>query len=202
MEVRIDSSKIFMKLIPCFMRKSIQNIVSCLQIRVNLRRRQTLNRVQGRLLGLTMQIKKSVAREVAQRYQKARKTERGRILDEFVALTGYCRTYASWLLRNCGRKIVIDRLLRPERKKLELKSKARTKPGTLLKHQTCLPCRYRQVPIRTFSEWDDKRPGFSCLCGARRQVEMDLVGHDWRKYQRRLCSNSEGYGYNYYLGGG
>ncbi|MBT9165319.1 MAG: hypothetical protein DDT23_01336 [candidate division WS2 bacterium] len=182
---------------------------------------------------------------MAQRYQKARKKERGRILDEFVALSGYCRTYASWLLRNCGRKIVlsgregrrvilvgelikgikrrkekvydeevlkalkkiwfimnfscgkrlsptlswlipkleshgelklqeevreklfkisastIDRLLRPERKKLELKSRARTKPGTLLKHQ---------IPIRTFSEWDDKRPGF---------LEMDLVYHKY-----------------------
>jgi hypothetical protein len=35
-----------------------------------------------------------------------------------------------------------------------------TKPGTLLK---------RQIPIRTFAEWDDKRPGF---------VELDLVQHD------------------------
>ncbi len=35
-----------------------------------------------------------------------------------------------------------------------------TKPGTLLK---------RQIPIRTFAEWDDKRPGFA---------EIDLVQHD------------------------
>jgi len=35
-----------------------------------------------------------------------------------------------------------------------------TKPGTLLKHQ---------IPIRTYADWDDKRPGF---------VEMDLVQHD------------------------
>ena len=54
----------------------------------------------------------------------------------------------------------VDRLLRPERKRFELKSRARTKPGTLLKHQ---------VPIRTFSEWDEGRPGF---------LEIDLVGHD------------------------
>lgn len=35
-----------------------------------------------------------------------------------------------------------------------------TKPGTLLKHQ---------IPIRTFADWDDKRPGFA---------EIDLVQHD------------------------
>ena len=35
-----------------------------------------------------------------------------------------------------------------------------TKPGTLLKHQ---------IPIRTYAEWDDKRPGFG---------EIDLVPHD------------------------
>jgi len=54
----------------------------------------------------------------------------------------------------------VDRLLRLERKKYELKSGARTKPGTLLKHQ---------VPIRAFSEWDEGRPRF---------LEIDLVGHD------------------------
>lgn len=54
----------------------------------------------------------------------------------------------------------IDRLLGPERKKYQLKGRAHTKPGTLLKHQ---------IPIRTFSEWDELRPGF---------LEIDLVGHD------------------------
>lgn len=53
-----------------------------------------------------------------------------------------------------------DRLLAPERKKMTLKSRSKTKPGSLLKHQ---------VPIRTFADWDDVRPGF---------CEMDLVGHD------------------------
>ena len=53
----------------------------------------------------------------------------------------------------------IDRLLADERKKMELKSRSGTKPGTLLKHQ---------VPIRTFSEWDESKPGF---------VEIDLVSH-------------------------
>ncbi len=35
-----------------------------------------------------------------------------------------------------------------------------TKPGTLLKHQ---------IPVRTFADWDDRRPGFG---------EIDLVQHD------------------------
>lgn len=194
-------------------------------------------------MGLTMHEKKAVTREVVKRYQKASKKQKGLMLTEFIALTGYHRTYASWLLRNMGRKITLkvkgkrvttvlgearksrrhkarkygdrisnilrslwelsdylcgkrlvpfirtalprlekfgeirvdeetrdkllmlsaataDRLLSADKKKLALKSRARTKPGTLLKHQ---------IPIRTFSEWEEQRPGF---------CEMDLVGHD------------------------
>jgi hypothetical protein len=40
------------------------------------------------------------------------------------------------------------------------KSRSRTKPGTLLKDQ---------IPIRTWAEWNEDRPGFT---------EMDLVAHD------------------------
>jgi hypothetical protein len=54
----------------------------------------------------------------------------------------------------------IDRLLKPERRKYELRGRAGTKPGTLLK---------KQIPIRTFAEWDEQCPGF---------VEIDLVAHD------------------------
>jgi len=54
----------------------------------------------------------------------------------------------------------IDRLLAEEKKTLSAGSRSHTKPGTLLKSQ---------IPIRTFSEWDDARPGF---------VEIDLVAHD------------------------
>jgi hypothetical protein len=53
-----------------------------------------------------------------------------------------------------------DRILGPERRKYQLRGRSQTKPGTLLKHQ---------IPIRTFSEWDQQRPGF---------VELDLVAHD------------------------
>jgi hypothetical protein len=54
----------------------------------------------------------------------------------------------------------IDRLLRAERRKYELRGRSRTKPGTLLKHQ---------IPIRTFAEWDEQQPGFA---------EVDLVAHE------------------------
>lgn len=54
----------------------------------------------------------------------------------------------------------IDRLLAPDRKSLNGIAKARTKPGTLLKSQ---------IPIKTFSDWNERRPGF---------VEIDLVAHE------------------------
>jgi hypothetical protein len=54
----------------------------------------------------------------------------------------------------------VDRLLQPERRKHQLRGRAHTKPGTLLKHQ---------IPIRTFAEWDEAQPGFA---------EIDLVAHD------------------------
>jgi hypothetical protein len=52
-----------------------------------------------------------------------------------------------------------DRLLQRERKGYQLHGLGTTKPGTLLKEQ---------IPIRTFSDWDDARPGF---------LEIDLVAH-------------------------
>jgi hypothetical protein len=54
----------------------------------------------------------------------------------------------------------IDRLLAPDRAKMEVRGRSGTKPGTLLRHP---------IPIRTFTEWDNARPGF---------LEIDLVGHD------------------------
>ncbi len=186
---------------------------------------------------LTMRERKRIIEMTAGRYRLGRKKEKGLILDEFTALTGYGRSYARLVLRNwgrivkmgngvrvrggpskregvryydepvakalatvwrimdyiCGKRLApvlgemtellvckgelkctsetrerlarmsaatIDRLLKPERKKYQLKGRSHTKPGTLLKHQ---------IPIRTFSEWDDAQPGF---------LEIDLVGHD------------------------
>lgn len=53
----------------------------------------------------------------------------------------------------------IDRLLKPDRKRLEIKGRSGTKPGTLLKHQ---------IPVRIFTPWDEQSPGF---------LEIDLVAH-------------------------
>jgi hypothetical protein len=54
----------------------------------------------------------------------------------------------------------IDRLLAPSRKRYLLRARSQTKPGTLLKHQ---------IPIRTFADWNELRPGF---------LEIDLVSHE------------------------
>ena len=54
----------------------------------------------------------------------------------------------------------IDRGLCKEKQKFKLKGRSHTKPGSLLKHQ---------IPIRTFSQWQDLKLGY---------VQVDLVGHD------------------------
>ncbi|MDQ2668947.1 MAG: hypothetical protein M3Z05_23560 [Gemmatimonadota bacterium] len=52
-----------------------------------------------------------------------------------------------------------DRLLASTRRAALPRGRTTTKPGSLLKHQ---------IPIRTFADWDDDRPGF---------LEIDLVSH-------------------------
>jgi hypothetical protein len=54
----------------------------------------------------------------------------------------------------------IDRRLQGPKVLVEFRGRSHTKPGSLLKSQ---------IPIRTWSEWDEARPGF---------VEIDLVGHE------------------------
>jgi hypothetical protein len=63
----------------------------------------------------------------------------------------------------------IDRLLKDEKKKNRIKGNSYTKPGRLLKSQ---------IPIRTFTDWDEKKPGF---------VEVDLVGHDGGNTRGDFC---------------
>ncbi|QWR78191.1 hypothetical protein [Candidatus Magnetomonas plexicatena] len=46
---------------------------------------------------LTMKERQAVTRVNAQRYKKVSKKQKGTILDEFVALTGYDRCYAGYL---------------------------------------------------------------------------------------------------------
>lgn len=161
-----------------------------------------------------------------ERYLRASKKEKGRILDEFVSVTLYHRKSAIRLLhrkprglpwrrrgrprqygsrtvealkvaweatdRLCSRRLqpflpelikvlrrhgeklmnaevevqlchispsTIDRLLRPYRRLGGRRPFSTTKPGSLLKHS---------IPIRTFADWEENRPGF---------LEVDLVAH-------------------------
>ena len=215
-----------------------------------MKKEEILKRFRGgAFMSLTLDERRVVIRETAVRYNKERKKEKEKILDEFVCLTGYNRCYASYVLRTydgkknaviygkdgkrvvfvadrrkkdkeekrtreriyeedvlgpliylwhmsdyiCGKRLkpyiketlpqlkqfneinidknteekllsispaTIDRLLKKEKQKFNLKVRALTKPGTLLKHS---------IPIRTFADWNERVPGF---------VEVDLVGHD------------------------
>ena len=62
------------------------------------------------------------------------------------------------LLRQASRS-TLGRILAPARAQYPLRGATITRPGTRLKHE---------IPIRTFTEWDDARPGF---------LEVDLVAH-------------------------
>lgn len=50
-------------------------------------------------MGLTMQEKKKIARITSERYIHSSKSQRSVIIDEFVATTGYNRSYATYVLR-------------------------------------------------------------------------------------------------------
>ena len=65
-------------------------------------------------------------------------------------------------LRECLQEMnasTIDRLLKPYRRLGLRRPFSTTKPGSLLK---------AAIPIRTFTEWNENRPGF---------LEIDLVAH-------------------------
>jgi len=76
---------------------------------------------------LTMTERKKATAVVAVCYQKARKKEKGVILDEFTQLTGYGRRYAAYVLRCHGKKVRIN--------------KKRIKGDRLLLHPICLAIR-------------------------------------------------------------
>jgi len=63
----------------------------------------------------------------------------------------------------------IDRLLAPQRKKLQLKGRSHTRAGSLLKNQ---------IPIRVFFDWDERKPGF---------FELDTVAHDGGNSTGHYC---------------
>ena len=58
-------------------------------------------------MGLTMSERKAVVRQMAARYRRATKKDKGRLLDELVALTGYNRWYAVHLLGRAVRHTAV-----------------------------------------------------------------------------------------------
>lgn len=175
---------------------------------------------------MSQRSKRELLETIRPRYLKAPKRGKARILDEFVAATGYHRKYAIRVLKHgrkasglrkkgrrreyqgevvavltriweicghiCSKRLkpflpeivavlerhqelslsaeiksqllrmsrsTIDRCLRPARFEEKRHGLSTTKPGTLLK---------KAIPIRTYADWDDARPGF---------VEVDLVAH-------------------------
>jgi hypothetical protein len=174
---------------------------------------------------MSQQSKQELVKRLHPRYLQAGRTEKSKILDEFIAVTGYHRKHAIRVLRKevpsclrerrgrqriytgsvvsalseiwhicgciCGKRLqpflpemvktlqrhgelnmdeetkslllqmsaaTIDRRLRPFRAQLR-RGLSTTKRGTLLK---------QSIPVRTFADWDDVRPGFT---------EIDLVAH-------------------------
>lgn len=177
---------------------------------------------------MSYQAKRELLVQIAPRYLTATHTLKSRILDEFIAATGYDRKYAiqllskplpskippaitrtrapkygpevqqalkiAWAATNfiCAKRLVpflpalvsslelhghltlseptrqqllnispatADRILQSARIKEHPRGISTTKAGKLLKHQ---------VPIRTFAEWNEVKPGF---------LEIDLVAH-------------------------
>jgi hypothetical protein len=188
-------------------------------------------------VGLSMAERRAVTKQMVKRYARCSKLEKGRMLDELCALTGWTRRHARRALavaattapprprkpreRIYGPEVLeplrrvwatlggptgkrlapfmgevvqamerfgelevspavrakllrvsaatIDRLLVNERRRLQVRGRSGTKPGSILK---------AQIPIRTFSEWDDRRPGF---------CEVDLVGHEGGDPNGEFC---------------
>jgi hypothetical protein len=176
---------------------------------------------------MSLAARAELKRSIYERYHHAPRKEKIRILDEFIATTGYQRKYAIALLNGkiaiketrirsrglvkydtavqealvtlwsaanqictkrlvpflpelisslerCGRlslnaevrkklltlsPATADRLLKDKRRGIKPHGIPTTKPAGLLK---------KQIPIRTFADWDDKSPGF---------LEADLVAH-------------------------
>ena len=179
-------------------------------------------------MGVKRESKHEVIEAVRRRYRGAGRAEKGRLIDEAAAVTGYHRHYAQVLLRKgvpysgprlrrggrprvygweveqalavaaeatgwiCGKRLAaalpdlvpaleregalrlraeeraalramsaatIDRRLAARRREQRPRGLATSKPGSLLKSQ---------VPVRTYTPWDEQAPGF---------VEIDLVAH-------------------------
>ena len=68
------------------------------------------------------------------------------------------------------RAATVDRLLKSDRRKLEIKGRSHTRQGPLLKHQ---------IPIRTHCTWDERLSGY---------FELDTVDHDGGSASGEYCA--------------
>lgn len=179
---------------------------------------------------LSFQARREVLHQMAPQYRQASLSQKRKLLEAFIATTGYVHKYASWLLnhaeevqqtlqrprprqygpevqhalflvchaanRICAKRLMpflptliealerhehlhisdecrsqllsmsaatADRFLRSQRK-LGQRGMSITRAGTLLK---------QQIPIRTFEEWKETRPGF---------LEAERARPLWRGY--------------------
>jgi hypothetical protein len=123
-------------------------------------KRQSRKRRRARQYGLKVELALLGIWKVANRIAAKRLVP---CLDEFVdALERHGELQLDPETRSLLLKMSVataDRLLHPHRQRLGGRGLGTTKPGTLLK---------KNIPIRTFADWDDVRPGF---------LEMDTVAH-------------------------
>ena len=92
------------------------------------------------------------------------------VLDALLRTDGLsCQPHVIDMLRSMS-GATIDRILAPDRAKTDLRGRATTKPGTLLKSQ---------IQIRTGTEWNDAVPGF---------IEIDLVAHCGDSARGEYCN--------------
>ncbi len=106
-------------------------------------------------MGLRMKDRQSLTRKIVPRYQKARKAEKEKILDEFAKNTGYSRNYAIHILATWGEvhTLVIDE--KPIRVVVGV-SRTRKKR----KENVHYTISQHQIPISTFYDWYERKPGF------------------------------------------
>ncbi|MBM3314301.1 transposase family protein [candidate division WOR-3 bacterium] len=112
-----------------------------------------------------MREKQAVTRELARRCVRAGRRAKAAIVDQVVSLAGCNRSYATWLLRTCARRVTLPQARGPTLV-CEAADGGR-RPVCARPRPDSLPL--RQIPIVTHVERRADRPG---------HIQVDLVGHD------------------------